>query len=150
MSFSVWVKKLIWPGPDFGKRDRYSLRKFLLTGPNIEMSEQNGQLFDQINHHIHFESLNRFENGGHARHGYDFTSLQKLLEDNGFEILDQRGVGYLSYVMGFKAISKFRRLPGLLGQSLTVMGFFILFKFVKSINLLSCKPWFLYFLACKK
>ncbi|PIP96568.1 MAG: hypothetical protein COW00_19330 [Bdellovibrio sp. CG12_big_fil_rev_8_21_14_0_65_39_13] len=244
MSLSLIVKRLFWPGPDFGTRDRYNLRKLLLKGQEIEsldvgfgngcmtyfaaskgksalgvsilerevlkanslrslfnlndekcqfkhvhfnkLQESGSGPFDQIimfevlehivddnsaienaykllkprgqlhitvpnrDSHGHFESLNRFENGGHVRHGYDFESLQKLLEAHGFEILDRRGVGFNGSILGFKAIAFLRRAPGPIGQLLSLLGFIVLWPFVQILNLLSCRPWSIYILACRK
>ncbi|GAB4410563.1 MAG: hypothetical protein OHK0056_13650 [Bacteriovoracaceae bacterium] len=238
------IKKIFWPGPDFGTRDRYKLKKLLLKGPGVrtldvgfgngcmtiyagqkgeyscgvsilehevikannlklafglddqrcmfkkvhlnEMDESDSHKFDQIimfevlehivddktavekayrllkergqlhvcvpnrDFHFHFEPLNRFENGGHVRHGYDFQSLQYLLENAGFEILDRRGVSGNGSVLGFKVVAFLRKFPGPLGQILSLIGFLIMWPVVQLINVFNCRPWSIYMLACKR
>jgi 2-polyprenyl-3-methyl-5-hydroxy-6-metoxy-1,4-benzoquinol methylase len=238
------IKKIFWPGPDFGTRDRYNLRKLLLKGDDIEtldvgfgngcmtfFAAQNGKRalgvsilqhevdkatslrslfklennqcqfekihfnevsstghgpFDQIvmfevlehiaddnqaiataykllksrgqlhitvpnmDHHGHFETLTRFENGGHVRHGYTQDRLQELLQQNGFEILDRRGVGGEGSILGFKIVALLRRAPGPIGQILSLLGFIMLSPFVCLLNSLFPGPWSHYILACKK
>lgn len=119
----------------------------------VELLKPRGQLHisvPNIDHHSHFEPLNRFENGGHVRHGYSFERLQKLLLDHGLEILDRRGIGGLGSIVGFKVVAVARRAPGVLGQMLSLFSFLLLWPLVKILNLIFPKPWSLYILACKK
>lgn len=243
-SLTTWIKKLFWPGPDFGTRDRFALRRFLLEGPEITtldvgfgngcmtfesarrgkralgisilphevekasslraafaleptrcefacarfeaLAQGQPEAYDQVvmfevlehivddagalraahrllkdrgqlhltvpnmDSHVHFEPLNRHENGGHVRHGYARDRLEALLVAAGFDILDRRGVGGLGSVLGFKAVALARRPPGLLGQGLSLLAFVVSWPLVRVLNALPCQPWSLYVRACKR
>lgn len=240
----LFVKKMLWPGPDFGTRVRYQLKDRLLKGAEIEsldigfgngcltmaaalggkralgvsidkqaitrakkfrdgmglsadrcefkeisaydLSLENVGTFDQIiafevlehlmnddevvsrcagllkkdgwlhicvpnrDNHIHFEGVFRTENGQHVRHGYDMNHLEALVRRHGFEPIDRLGVGGLGTVWGFLAVANARKLPGLLGQSMSVFVFFLVWPLVKIFDLIPCQPWSLYLLAAKR
>lgn len=100
--------------------------------------------------HRHFEGVFRRENGQHLRHGYDFQSLESLLRESGLEPIDREGVGGLGTIWGFLAVAKVRQLPGILGQGLSVLVFFLAWPFVKLLDLIPSQPWSLYVLAAKR
>lgn len=100
--------------------------------------------------HVHFEGVQRREDGRHVRHGYDFASLEALLRRHGLEPIDRLGVGGIGTVLGFLAVVNAGRLPGIAGKAATVLAFFVAWPFVQLLNLLPCKPWSLYVLAAKR
>jgi len=100
--------------------------------------------------HWHFEGVQRVETGQHVRHGYDFPSLEAMLQRHGLEPIDRLGVGGIGTILGFLAVANAGKLPGMAGRAGSVIAFFMAWPVVKVLDLIPCKPWSLYVLAAKR